>query len=137
MRAIDEIIVHCTATPEGRNISVEDITRWHIDRGFTTIGYHYVVLLDGTIERGRPEEQVGAHCKSHNSRSIGVAYVGGCDKAMRPKDTRTPRQRASLRHLLKELKAKYPTASIHGHNEFANKACPSFDVQKWIKEIWP
>ena len=136
MRAIDEIIVHCTATPEGRNISVEDITRWHIDRGFTTIGYHYVVLLDGTIERGRPEEQAGAHCKGHNSRSIGVAYVGGCDKAMRPKDTRTTPQRASLIHLLKELKVKYPKATIHGHNEFANKACPSFDVQKWINEIW-
>ncbi|MBP3354444.1 MAG: N-acetylmuramoyl-L-alanine amidase [Bacteroidales bacterium] len=136
MRAIDEIIVHCTATPEGRDISVEDITRWHIDRGFTTIGYHYVVLLDGTIERGRPEEQVGAHCKGHNSRSIGIAYVGGCDKAMRPKDTRTVRQCASLARLLKELKTKYPTATIHGHNEFANKACPSFDVQKWINEIW-
>lgn len=129
MRAIDEIIVHCTATPKGRDVSVEDITRWHCERGFTTIGYHYVVLLDGTIERGRPEEQVGAHCKGHNSRSIGVAYVGGCDKAMRPKDTRTVRQRASLRHLLKELKAKYPTASIHGHNEFADKACPSFNVK--------
>ena len=136
MRAIDEIIVHCTATPEGRDISVEDITRWHIDRGFTTIGYHYVVLLDGTIERGRPEEQVGAHCKGHNSQSIGIAYVGGCDKAMRPKDTRTTPQRASLIHLLKELKVKYPKATIHGHNEFANKACPSFDVQKWINEIW-
>ena len=129
MRAIDEIIVHCTATPKGRDVSVEDITRWHRERGFATIGYHYVVLLDGTIERGRPEEQVGAHCKGHNSRSIGVAYVGGCDKAMRPKDTRTVRQRASLRHLLKELKAKYPTASIHGHNEFADKACPSFNVK--------
>lgn len=129
MRAIDEIIVHCTATPKGRDVSVEDITRWHRERGFTTIGYHYVVLLDGTIERGRPEEQVGAHCKGHNSRSIGVAYVGGCDKAMRPKDTRTVRQRASLRHLLKVLKAKYPTASIHGHNEFADKACPSFNVK--------
>ena len=129
MRAIDEIIVHCTATPKGRDVSVEDITRWHCERGFTTIGYHYVVLLDGTIERGRPEEQVGAHCKGHNSHSIGIAYVGGCDKAMRPKDTRTVRQRASLRHLLKELKAKYPTASIHGHNEFADKACPSFNVK--------
>lgn len=129
MRAIDEIIVHCTATPKGRDVSVEDITRWHRERGFATIGYHYVVLLDGTIGRGRPEEQAGAHCKGHNSRSIGVAYVGGCDKAMRPKDTRTVRQRASLRHLLKELKEKYPTASIHGHNEFADKACPSFNVQ--------
>ena len=135
MRTIDEIIVHCTATPEGRNVSVEDITRWHIDRGFTTIGYHYVVLLDGTIERGRPEEQVGAHCKGHNSRSIGIAYVGGCDKAMRPKDTRTTPQCASLAHLLKKLKAKYPQATIYGHNELANKACPSFDVQKWINEI--
>lgn len=135
MRKIDEIIVHCTATPEGRDISVGDITRWHIDRGFTTIGYHYVVLLDGTIERGRPEEQVGAHCKGHNSRSIGIAYVGGCDKAMRPKDTRTTPQCASLAHLLKKLKAKYPQATIYGHNELANKACPSFDVQKWINEI--
>lgn len=135
MRKIDEIIVHCTATPEGRDISVGDITRWHIDRGFTTIGYHYVVLLDGTIERGRPEEQVGAHCKGHNSRSIGIAYVGGCDKAMRPKDTRTTPQCVSLAHLLKKLKAKYPQATIYGHNELANKACPSFDVQKWINEI--
>lgn len=136
MRSIDEIIVHCTATPEGRNVSVEDITRWHIDRGFSTIGYHYVVLLDGTIKRGRIDEQVGAHCKGHNSRSIGIAYVGGCDKAMRPKDTRTVPQRASLARLLKELKTKYPAASIIGHRDVAKTDCPAFDVKKWINEIW-
>lgn len=135
MRKIDEIIVHCTATPEGRNVSVEDITQWHIERGFTTIGYHYVVLLDGTIKRGRADEQVGAHCKGHNSHSIGVVYVGGCDKAMRPKDTRTAIQRASLAHLLKELKTKYPKASILGHRDVAKTNCPCFDVKKWINDI--
>lgn len=129
MREINEIIVHCSATPEGREVTAKDIDRWHTERGFRGIGYHYVIKLDGTIENGRPENEVGAHCLGHNKNSIGVCYVGGCDKDMKPKDTRTQQQRVSLILLLANLKKKYPNATVRGHNEFVNKACPSFSVQ--------
>ena len=129
MRQINKIIIHCSATPEGRDVTVNEITRWHLARGFATIGYHYVIYRDGSIHTGRPEAQAGAHTQNHNSNSIGVCYVGGMDATnSRAKDTRTPAQRAALIKLVKELRAKYPRATVHGHNEFANKACPSFDV---------
>ncbi len=131
MRTINEIIVHCSATPEGRNVTVKDIDAWHRQRGFRCIGYHYVIYLDGSVHAGRPESQVGAHCLGHNSHSIGVCYIGGVAKdGKTPKDTRTDAQKESLIKLIKELKAKYPKATVHGHREYANKACPSFDVQK-------
>ncbi|MDE6382601.1 MAG: N-acetylmuramoyl-L-alanine amidase [Muribaculaceae bacterium] len=129
MREIDKIIVHCSATPEGREVTVAQITEWHRARGFRTIGYHYLVGLDGSVSRGRPEAEVGAHCTGQNARSIGVCYVGGLDRdTLRPKDTRTPAQRESLRRLVAELRARYPRATLHGHCEFAAKACPCFDV---------
>ncbi len=130
MRKIEKIIVHCTATPEGRDVSVADVTRWHRARGFRTIGYHYLIGLDGKVYPGRPLEQVGAHCVGQNAKSVGVCYVGGCDKQMHPKDTRTAAQRESLRQLVSELKARFPGATVHGHREFAAKACPSFDVKR-------
>lgn len=131
MRTINEIIVHCSATPEGRNVTVKDIDTWHRQRGFRCIGYHYVIYLDGSVHTGRPESQVGAHCLGHNSHSIGVCYIGGVAKdGKTPKDTRTDAQKESLIKLIKELKVKYPKATVHGHREYANKACPSFDVQK-------
>lgn len=130
MRNVTKIIIHCTATPEGRAVTVNEVTRWHLSRGFTTIGYHYLIYLDGTVHVGRPIETPGAHTEGHNANSVGVCYVGGLDKAMKAKDTRTPAQKAALLSLVKELKVKYPKATIHGHKEFANKACPSFDVQK-------
>lgn len=135
MRAIDEIIIHCTVTPEGREVSVAEIDSWHRQRGFNGIGYHYVIHLDGRLSRGRSVETPGAHCVNHNSRSIGVCYVGGTDRQGHAKDTRTKAQRQSLLKLCRELKQKYPKATIHGHNEFAAKACPSFDVQAWRKEV--
>jgi N-acetylmuramoyl-L-alanine amidase len=135
-RHIREIIVHCTATPEGKDFTVADITRWHKDRGFATIGYHYVVYRDGTIHNGRDVNISGAHCTNHNSISIGVCYVGGMDaNNEKPKDTRTASQRMMLLKLLKELKALYPDAKIYGHRNFANKACPSFDAKAEYKEI--
>lgn len=131
MRKIDKIIIHCAATPEGKPFTVADIDRWHRKRGFRCIGYHHVIYLDGSIHKGRPVEQIGAHCTGQNARSIGICYIGGCAKdGKTPKDTRTEAQRAALKQLVKELKASYPKATIHGHNEFANKACPSFNVQK-------
>ena len=152
MRKIDEIIIHCSDSPEGRNDKAEDIRRWHKQRGFNDIGYHYVIDLDGTIEQGRPINQAGAHCTGHNRNSIGICYIGGAywrdgvnakgkpikgkdgKTMLMPKDTRTVAQYDALTKLLKELKEQYPNATIHGHYEFAAKACPSFDVQQWLSD---
>ena len=130
MRKINEIILHCSATPEGRAYSIKDITRWHKERGFTTIGYHYVIHLDGSVHKGRNEAIGGAHCVGHNANSIGVCYIGGLAKdGKTPKDTRTPEQKNALARLVMELVCKYPEASVHGHNEFSEKACPCFNVK--------
>lgn len=134
-RNIKEIIVHCTATPEGRPVTIKEITNWHKQRGFSTIGYHYVVMLDGSVQNGRDVNVSGAHCTNHNSISIGVCYVGGCDKNMNAKDTRTDAQKRALLDLLKRLRTMYPTAKIYGHRDFANKACPSFDARNEYKNI--
>lgn len=135
-REIKEIIVHCAATPEGKNFTVKDIDKWHRERGFNCIGYHYVIYLDGSIHNGRDLNKAGAHCTGHNSKSIGVCYIGGVAKdGKTPKDTRTKEQKESLLLLLRELKAKFPKAKIHGHREFANKACPSFDASVEYKNL--
>lgn len=135
MREIDKIILHCSATPEGRDVSVSTIRQWHLDRGWSDIGYHYVVMLDGTIEEGRPLERQGAHVRGHNKGSIGICYVGGLDSDMKAKDTRTDAQRASLSAFLEFLMVEYPKATLHGHNEFAAKACPSFIVKNEYKDL--
>lgn len=135
-RKINEIIVHCTATAEGKDFKVSDIDKWHRAKGWDGIGYHQVVYLDGSIHPGRPMDKVGAHCLGHNQNSIGVVYVGGvASDGKTPKDTRTPEQKAALRKLLTDLKRKYPGATIHGHRDFANKACPSFDATTEYKDI--
>ena len=136
MRKINEIIVHCAATREGRDFTVEDITRWHKARGFATIGYHYVIYRDGSIHEGRPLEQIGAHCVGHNKHSIGICYIGGCaSDGKTPKDTRTPEQKEALLALLRRLKARFPNATIHGHRDFAAKACPSFDALREYRQL--
>lgn len=135
MRKITNIIVHCADTPEGRDDKAADIRRWHKERGFNDIGYHYVVDLDGTIEPGRDVTIAGAHTTGHNADSIGVCYIGGADTDMKPKDTRTDEQKTALRLLLKYLVQKYPGAKIYGHRDFANKSCPSFDAKAEYKEL--
>ena len=132
MRKINKIVIHCTATPEGREHNVADIRRWHLKRGFSDIGYHYLIHIDGKIEIGRPLHRIGAHTSGENTGSIGIAYTGGMNKDMKKaKDTRTQAQKDSLVKLLHELIYKYnKDMTIHGHNEFANKACPSFNVQE-------
>ena len=129
MRKIDKIIIHCSATPEGRDVKMETIRDWHLKRGWSDIGYHYVIELDGKIVPARPLERIGAHCRGENTSSIGICYVGGVDKDMKPKDTRTDAQRAALHSLLYDLTDNFAKATIHGHNEFSSKACPSFNVQ--------
>ena len=136
MRRITEIIVHCSATPEGKDFTVADITRWHKARKFVTIGYHYVIYRNGEVHNGRPERQVGAHCTGHNSYSIGVCYIGGVAKdGKTPKDTRTSTQKLALERLLKHLKERFPNATIRGHRDFAAKACPSFDATEEYKDL--
>nr|WP_291126920.1 N-acetylmuramoyl-L-alanine amidase [Dysgonomonas sp. UBA7698] len=130
MRMIDKTILHCSATKEGQHFTVEDIDRWHRARGFAKIGYHFVVYLDGSVHKGRDISEIGAHCLGQNTNSIGICYIGGLDQNGKPKDTRTPEQKAAIIKLVDELKKRYPTMTIHGHNEFAAKACPCFDVQE-------
>lgn len=139
-RRIDEIIIHCSATPEGRNQTVEDIRNWHLKQGWSDIGYHYVVDIYGNIFNGRDVDLVGAHCSKggHNTHSIGVCYVGGVEKddVKVSKDTRTTLQKASLITLLKDLRALYPNAGIYGHRNFdKSKDCPSFDAKKEYRNI--
>ena len=137
MRKINKLIVHCSATPEGRDVKTETIKDWHVNGNHCKdIGYHYVIELDGSIHKGRDENVIGAHCSGQNANSIGICYVGGVAKdGKTPKDTRTDAQKHSLLELLKELKAKYPNATIHGHREFAAKACPSFDAKYEYKDL--
>jgi N-acetylmuramoyl-L-alanine amidase len=137
MRNIDKLIIHCSATREcDDSVNASVIDRWHKARGWKGCGYHFIVLIDGTIETGRMIDKVGAHVKGMNKSSIGICYIGGLDKdAKTPKDTRTPQQKESLLLLIKTLKKIYPEATLHGHNEFSNKACPSFDVHSQYKNI--
>ncbi len=136
MRQITKIIVHCSATPEGKDFTVADITRWHKQRKFVTIGYHYVIYRNGEVHNGRPEALIGAHCTGHNDNSIGVCYIGGVAKdGKTPKDTRTSAQKLALERLLKHLKERFPKAAIHGHRDFAAKACPSFNATEEYKDL--
>lgn len=130
MRPLKKIILHCTATPEGKHFDVATIRRWHVkDRGWKDIGYHYVIYLDGSVHEGRPVAQAGAHTSGHNADSIGITYVGGCDAKMKAKDTLNEAQEAAMVNLIKALRDEHGKMSLHGHNEFAAKACPSFKVK--------
>lgn len=135
MRSISFIIIHCSAVMPWQRSSAADIDRWHKARGWSRIGYHYVVRRDGAIERGRPEDHVGAHCKGHNAHSIGVCYEGGLDADARPTDTRTPEQKATLLSLLRSLKKSYPTALIVGHSTLSRTHCPCFDAVKEYEDV--
>ena len=132
MRTINLIVIHCSATEEGKEYSVEDITNWHQARGFRTIGYHFLIHLDGSIdgeaECCRSIMEIGAHAKGHNRHSIGICYIGGL-LYKKPADTRTHAQINAMRCLVKALQSVFPSDVI-GHNEVSNKACPCFNVEK-------
>lgn len=133
MNRPEKIIVHCSATPEGRDFSAADIDRWHRARGFRKIGYHYVVRLDGTIEIGRAENEIGAHCTqmSMNRRSISICYIGGLAKdSLTPKDTRTSSQKTAIRSLISEIRSRYGDLPVCGHRDIqgVRKACPCYDA---------
>ena len=126
MRTITLIIVHCSAVKPDQTSSVAQIDSWHRQRGFHLgIGYHYVIRRDGTIEPGRPEWLIGAHCVNHNAHSIGVCYEGGLDIRGQPADTRTAEQKVAMRQLLEDLHRRYPRALIVGHHDLnPGKECP-------------
>lgn len=135
MRKINEIIVHCTATKPKVDWGVKEIRNCHVnDKGFADIGYHFVIRLNGYVERGRSVYRAGAHCVGHNRHSIGVCYVGGLDQSGEPSDTRTPAQKKALRELLTELVQAYH-CPIHGHNEYSSKGCPCFNAFKEYHDI--
>lgn len=144
------LVIHCTATPAGREVSAEEIRRWHTappnegGRGWKQVGYTDMVHLDGTVERlvANNEDDVvdpweitnGA--KGYNRTARHIVYVGGCEAhSQKPEDTRTPRQLWALEAYVKDFHQRFPDVRIVGHNELAAKACPSFDVQKWLKQI--
>tara|TARA_R100000781_G_scaffold46855_1_gene31530 strand:+ start:107 stop:520 length:414 start_codon:yes stop_codon:yes gene_type:complete len=133
MRDINRIILHCTATKEGVDVSLETIKNWHLERGFKDVGYHYVILLNGEIVLGRNVFTQGAHTRGENEDSIGIAYVGGLDENGKPKDTMSIFQENAFFHLVESLSVTFGKLELHGHNEYSNKACPSFDVQEKYK----
>lgn len=131
----DTIVVHCSASPPNPKTTWRDIDRWHRQRGFLMIGYHYVIRTDGEVETTpRHIDSIGAHAAGHNTRSVGICMVGGVDKDMQPADNFAPVQKASLSCLLAELLQAYPGANIVGHRDLpgVKKACPSFDVRAWL-----
>ena len=123
---IDRIVVHCSDSPHGRGDGAEDIHYWHKQRGWSGIGYHYVIKEDGRIENGRPQYWEGAHVRGHNANTLGICLIG--------KDEFTPDQFDSLRGLLDRLRVEHPSAVIVGHRDLdSSKTCPNFDVQHWYK----
>lgn len=135
MRYINDIIVHCTATPPGMDVDSSLMRAWDKQRGLRTIAYHYLVRLDGTVENGRAVSQPGAHCKMHNAHSVGVCYVGGLDDAGTICDTRTDDQKAALLKLLTTLTRMY-RCRIHGHRDYEATLCPGFDVDAEYGNIY-
>ena len=139
MRTVSLIIVHCSANKAGSALRAEDIDRYHRSLGWKCCGYHYVIPTDGTIEAGRPPKMIGAHCKSHNSHSIGICYIGGLDAdGKTPKDTRTEAQKVALRKLIEHLHQRYHKALIVGHHDLnPQKACPCFHVTAEYIDLQP
>ncbi len=130
MRKINKVIIHCSATPPDMDIGAVEINQWHLARGWKGIGYHYVIRRNGEIEKGRDIDEVGAHCASENAHSIGICYIGGINKEGKAEDNRTEAQKVRMQELIRGLCFVLGKMQVCGHNEFSNKACPSFNVQE-------
>lgn len=149
MRKINLIALHCSATVEGKPFNVAAITAMHKARGYRTIGYHFLIGLNGERWTGRSLNEAGAHIQGHNANSIGICYIGGIGADGKAKDTRTPEQKAELQKLLAELQPKFPGAKIRGHRDLSPdldgdgvvephewlKMCPCFDVVQWCRSV--
>jgi N-acetylmuramoyl-L-alanine amidase len=138
-KAITDITIHCAATPEGKPFTASQISAMDLARKDlgNQIAYHYVVELDGKTTQTLRHDQRGAHTGGHNTGNLGICYVGGVRAdGKTPADTRTPEQKAALAVLVKRLKAEFPHVTVRGHRDWPGvaKACPSFDVAKWLRE---
>ena len=136
MRKIDKIIVHCSGTSEFQDFDITNIKDWHVNgNGWSDVGYHFIIKLDGTIQDGRPLQKIGAHCFRKNRSSIGICYIGGMNRDMTEwEDTRTEKQKESLLLLINDLKERFPNTIVYGHKDFTNKKlCPSFDAKEEYK----
>lgn len=135
MRTINLIVIHCSATDDDVDIGVAEIRKWHLDKGWSDIGYHWVIRRDGTVEKGRPEDVAGAHAEGHNAHSIGVCMVGGveADDKMKAECNFTRAQWAALPTVVHQLLARYPESVVLGHRDLpgVTKACPCFDARAW------
>jgi N-acetylmuramoyl-L-alanine amidase len=133
----NHLVIHCSATRAVQDVGVKEITRWHREMGFATIGYHFVIRRNGKLETGRPADAIGAHVQGHNHDSIGICLVGGLNnKTFKPENNYTPQQWDTLRKLLTGLLKKYPKAKVLGHRDFAGvqKACPCFPAKTWARQ---
>lgn len=136
MRSIDKIIIHCSATKPHQDIGADEIRSWHVeDNGWDDIGYHFVIRRNGVVEAGRALESPGAHTKGHNAQSIGLCLVGGLDTRGRAENNFTAAQWVTLERMARDLTARFPAATVHGHRDFAPKDCPCFDAGSWWAEV--
>jgi len=136
MRNIEYIVIHCAATKPSMDVPIERVKKWHLQRGWSDIGYHYYITRDGEIHKGRKLSTIGAHVQGYNSKSIGICYEGGINEGGNPEDNRTPEQKKSLLKVVQILKFVFSDATVQGHRDFpnVNKACPSFDAKNEYKE---
>ena len=148
-KELRQLVIHCTATPEGREVSSADIRVWHTapasegGRGWKQVGYTDMFHLDGSVERLVENNEdawvdpweITNGAKGYNAVSRHIVYVGGLDKKMKPKDTRTQAQRTALKAYVLDFHRRHPKVRIVGHCDLAAKACPSFNVAAWLKEI--
>lgn len=148
MKTLRYLIIHCSATPEGREVTKADIERWHMSpkplgRGWSRVGYSDLIQLDGSLVNLSPfnqnnyveNEEMTWGARGVNAISRHVVYAGGCDKNHNPKDTRTQAQKDTLEVYVKYMIKRHPHILIAGHNDFAPKACPSFIVKDWLRDI--
>jgi N-acetylmuramoyl-L-alanine amidase len=136
MRKISRVIIHCSATkPSMFEVDVDWIRHIHVaENGWSDIGYHYVITRDGRVQKGRPLEVSGAHCKGYNSNSIGICLVGGMAEDNSSEFNFNAKQMQELNGLLMNLEfQKEFEFTVHGHNEFSGKSCPNFNVKEWVK----
>lgn len=137
MRDIEYIVIHCSATMPSMDVPIERVKKWHLQRGWSDIGYHYYITRDGEIHKGRKLSTIGAHVRGYNKNSIGICYEGGINESGEPEDNRTPEQKKSLLKVVEILKFVFSGAIVQGHRDFpnVNKACPSFDAKFEYKDI--
>lgn len=135
-KSTNYIVVHCSATKPDQDIGAATIRRWHIEKGWSDIGYHDVIKRNGMREAGRDLYAVGAHVAGYNSASVGVCLVGGIDKNGKPENNFTDAQFKTLKRVITDYLKLWPHAIVQGHRDFPGvaKDCPCFNVSEWWAE---